>query len=259
MSNKGQIRPVPHIKALPKPVYARPESWGSEGSITEWHTHTWGQFSYVSLGVLHVDTARVSYVSPPSYGIWIPANVEHKVSSHVAAEMRSLYIDTSLLDGERWTSPFICTVTPLCRELIVRFCQNPADYQVASKEARQVDVLLDELRAQPSVALELPQSNDPRIVQICRLLRSNPNSGQDIHQLGSVVGLSGRSVSRLFKRQTGLTFQQWRQRLRLSLALTWLEAGKSVTEVAMDCGYDSLSAFVVAFKQHFGQTPGNMF
>ena len=38
---------------------------------------------------------------------------------------------------------------------------------------------------------------------------------------------------------------------------TALERGDSVTEVALACGYDSLSAFIAAFKKQFNCTPGN--
>ena len=38
--------------------------------------------------------------------------------------------------------------------------------------------------------------------------------------------------------------------------MTEIEQGQSVTAVALDCGYNSVSAFISAFKKHFGSTPG---
>ena len=35
-----------------------------------------------------------------------------------------------------------------------------------------------------------------------------------------------------------------------------IEQGQSVTAVALNCGYNSVSAFISAFKKHFGSTPG---
>ncbi|CAH0536052.1 AraC family transcriptional regulator [Vibrio marisflavi] len=259
MSTRRQKRAIPNLPELPRPIYARPESWGPEGRLTDWHSHKWGQFSYAVSGVLNVSTEQASYVSPPQYGIWIPENTTHKVESNVAAEMRSLYINMDALAGDQWKRPFTCEVSVLCRELIVRFCQSPALYDVGSREERLAQVMIDELGLQPEVATDLPMPTDHRLILISEFLIEEPSCALDINQLGSKVGLSGRSVSRLFKQETGLTFQQWRQRVRLSTALTWLESGVSVTEVAVSCGYDSLSAFVVAFKSQFGQTPGQMF
>jgi len=35
-----------------------------------------------------------------------------------------------------------------------------------------------------------------------------------------------------------------------------LEAGERVTDVAIACGYDSVSAFIASFREHLGTTPG---
>ena len=63
---------------------------------------------------------------------------------------------------------------------------------------------------------------------------------------------------RLFQRETGLSFRNWRQRMRLLSSLALLEAGDSVTDAALGCGYDSTSAYIAAFKQLFGATPGEL-
>ena len=56
-----------------------------------------------------------------------------------------------------------------------------------------------------------------------------------------------------------MTFRTWRQRMRLVSALPALERGERVTDVALACGYDSTSAFIAAFRQQFGATPGEFF
>jgi AraC-like DNA-binding protein len=44
--------------------------------------------------------------------------------------------------------------------------------------------------------------------------------------------------------------------VRLLKALEWLAAGRPVTAVALDSGYDNVSAFIAVFRQVFGVTPG---
>ncbi len=63
---------------------------------------------------------------------------------------------------------------------------------------------------------------------------------------------------RLFPRATGLSFRNWRQRMRLLSSLALLEAGENVTEAALGCGYESTHAYIAAFKQVFGPTPGEL-
>ena len=70
------------------------------------------------------------------------------------------------------------------------------------------------------------------------------------------AGASLRTLQRLFPSQTGLALDAWRQKARLIQAVADLSAGAPVTTTAMDCGYDSVSAFIAAFKRQFGVTPG---
>jgi len=46
------------------------------------------------------------------------------------------------------------------------------------------------------------------------------------------------------------------QKARLLHAVAQLSAGASVNAAAFDCGYESPSAFIAAFKRQFGVTPG---
>ena len=57
-------------------------------------------------------------------------------------------------------------------------------------------------------------------------------------------------------RRSGMSFGEWRRRCRLLEAMRLLARGSSVTDVALESGYASTSAFVGAFKALFGVTPG---
>ncbi|MGH3567951.1 MAG: helix-turn-helix domain-containing protein [Pseudonocardia sp.] len=46
--------------------------------------------------------------------------------------------------------------------------------------------------------------------------------------MGRKVGASGRTLSRLFVEETGLTFSQWRTNARMRVALTRLAAGDPI-------------------------------
>lgn len=80
------------------------------------------------------------------------------------------------------------------------------------------------------------------------------------------MGASERTLSRLFRDQTGMTFPLWRNQLRLHHALVALSSGgsgsggsatgRSVSTVAAASGYSSASAFIDSFRKTFGTTPG---
>jgi AraC-like DNA-binding protein len=55
-----------------------------------------------------------------------------------------------------------------------------------------------------------------------------------------------------------MSFGLWRQKARLLESVRLLAQGGSVTDAALDSGYSSVSAYIAAFKQTFGCTPGAM-
>ena len=200
-------------------------------------------------------------MAPPERAVWLPAGVEHEVSTIGRADMRSLYVQPQALqalDAEP-TRCEVVTVTPLVRELIVAACALPEHYDEAGPAGRLVATLLDQLIGLPPVRLELPLPTDTRLLRLCTALQANPADHRTLPEWGQVVGLTNRSLARLFRGQTGLSVGDWRRRLRLLLSLAPLESGEKVDSVAHDSGYGSASAFIAAFSGEFGTTPSHMF
>jgi len=251
-------RRIPDLMQLPRPLYARVESLNA-GSWTQAHRHDWVQFSYAISGVLGVHTAVGSFFAPPQWGIWIPADLEHQVVTSTRAEMRSLYVHREACP---WAGGHcrVLEVTPLARELIKVFCQWPADYpQGNTPQERLVQVLLDQLATLPEVEFSLPLPRHARLLGLCNELIEHPERNITLQAWSERLGVSEKTLMRLFQRETGLSFRGWRQRMRLLSSLGALEEGDSVTGAALSCGYDSTSAFIAAFKTMFGLTPGELF
>lgn len=250
-------REIPQLAQLPRPVYGRVESLPNR-TLTYRHQHPWVQFSYAIQGVLEVHTDAGRFIAPPQRAIWLPAGMPHQVFSSPRTEMRSLYIDASVCAR----APDACRVlevTALTRELIRQFSSCRVDYDIEGREGRLVQVLLDQLASAPEAGLSLPWPQSPALMQLCSQLQAEPAAPHGLAHWSQELGICERTLSRHFLQQTGLGFRAWRQRLRLFSALPMLEQGERVTDVALACGYDSLSAFIAAFGDHFGQTPGEFF
>lgn len=71
----------------------------------------------------------------------------------------------------------------------------------------------------------------------------------------AVLAMSTKTFHRRFQKSTGLTFGRWRQQMRLMSSMTLLLEGAPITQVALSSGYESHSAYTVAFKKHFGLPP----
>lgn len=120
-------------------------------------------------------------------------------------------------------------------------------------------VLLDELRQSPARPLQLPWPSDARLLAITRALMVNIASPRTLEQWARWADISARTLSRKFVLETGMSFAQWRQWARLTQALEWLATGRAVKDVALSLGYDSVSAFIKAFRLALGSTPAAYF
>ncbi|WP_436532386.1 AraC family transcriptional regulator [Actinoplanes sp. HUAS TT8] len=215
----------------------------------EWHDHAVHQLVYPLHGVLRVHTGRGVWVVPPNRAVWLPAEVPHAHQADGPTEMRSVIFDVAALD-----EPAVVQVGPLLRE-VIRALSDVGDL-TAQHRFHLEQVALHQVRRAESLPLMLPTPSDPRLVALCELLTGDPADQRSLHELGRQVGAAERTLSRLFRAETGFTFPQWRAQLRLHHALGLLAAGRPVTRVAADCGFRSPSAFIEAFRIAFGTTPG---
>lgn len=247
-------RAVPALARLPRPVYARAEQMQRKAATVA-HAHDWVQFSYASRGVLQVHTAQGLFIAPPQWAILIPPHLEHRVVNAPNTEIRSLYIATHAMPA-LGSDCVVLEVSGLLREMIRHFATLPVEYTEQGADGRLVQVLLDQIHAAPQAALSLPWPEDERLRTWCRHLLDAPEAPLQLAQQSQTLGVSERTLGRWFQKQTQMGFRQWRQRARLLAALPQLQQHQSVTEVALACGYDSTSAFIAAFRQLFGRTPG---
>ena len=121
---------------------------------------------------------------------------------------------------------------------------------------RVVEVIRDEIRDQPQAADALLLPAEARLQRLALALSDDPADTRTLAQWADWIGMAPRTLARHFLAETGLTLSAWRQRARLMRALEMLAAGAAVTTVALDLGYDNVSAFIAMFKREHGVTPG---
>ncbi len=229
------------------------------GRQGRFHSHTWYQLMYASQGVLNVEVSGQTMVVPPQRAVWIPPECEHRTYTPNGAQFRSLYFrpDQVVSLGQ---SSQVFSITNLTRELIlaiVKRCDIDMPWQ--QKDFNLLTVLLDQLSAQPQASLSLLVPQDPRLDALVKALQLNPANDLSIEQWACKLGVSSRTLARIFVSETGVGFREWRQRLRLQHSLTLLEQEMPVTQVALDVGYTSPSAFAHAFQKFFSCSPRDYF
>jgi AraC-like DNA-binding protein len=217
------------------------------------HSHDDHQIIYAGSGVVAVTTDVGTWFAPGTRAIWVPAGCvhAHRAYGRLALHLIGLPAEDNPLGLD---APTVLAVSPLLRELILSYTRDP--YDDTPERHRLRAVLLDQLHASPQQPVALPTPSDPRLVTVCDLLHRNPADPRTLASLGAATGVGERTLSRLFRRELGMTFPQWRTQLRLYHALRMLADDVAVTTVAHHCGWSSTSAFIDVFRRAFGHTPG---
>jgi AraC-like DNA-binding protein len=222
------------------------------------HSHDWHQLIYASEGVMWVHSAQGEWVVPPNRAVWVPAGVVHGIEMTGTVFVQTLYFAAGI-GGPLPKRCCAVNVSSLLRELIRHTITLGVLDRKNPERANLFRFLVDQLRTLQSTPLQLPLPSDERAMRAAAWLRANPGNFGSLKQVAKRVSASVRTLERLFQKETGMTFGKWRQQLRLLHALRLLAAGRPVTQVALDVGYDSTSAFIAVFRRFFGTTPARYF
>ncbi|WGS50745.1 helix-turn-helix transcriptional regulator [Paraburkholderia sp. D15] len=219
------------------------------------HRHRKGELVLALHGILTCEVEGGLWVVPPQSALWIPCDVEHKVTATGTIEC---YIAFVTAEAASTLPPQCCAVTasPLLRELLIRAAGFPLLYPEGGLETHLATLLMDELATAKIGDLHLPMPTDRRLRKIADMLMEDPTAPGTMQTWARKVGLSERTLARLLTQQTGMSFGRWRQQLQVMLAVTWLGSGASVQQVADRLGYESTGSFVTMFRKALGTTPG---
>ena len=226
-----------------------------DGFELELHTHAKGQLLLVQNGALSCEVEGGLWIVPPRSAVWIPGGALHAMKVSGTIEGYGAFVDGAFGAGLPATCCAV-SVTPLLRELLARAANLPVFYEENGVNARLVSVLLDEIAAARVEDLHLPMPADARLRRIVDALMESPGDRGTLDVWAGRAGLSERTLARLIRRETGMSFGRWRQQLGVMLAVKWLAGGASIQQVAADLGYESVPSFVTMFRKALGTSPG---
>lgn len=204
-----------------------------------------------------VEMAKAQWtVTPGSLG-WFPAGLRHQARFPGPFKGKSLYPDSAVCAAFP-QAPGIYGADLFMQALLERICLSCQPDMAADYQRSLLTLLAAEIARAPQLPLQLRLPADRRARNIADYLLAHPETPMNQLQLAQHWGLSVRSLSRLFREQTGLSFSQWRQQAKVVVSLQWVLAGESIGEVAARSGYSNTSAYIDVFRARFGNTPGQM-
>jgi AraC family transcriptional regulator, glycine betaine-responsive activator len=99
-------------------------------------------------------------------------------------------------------------------------------------------------------------SEQPRLTAAVALMEANLEEPLDVEELARLVGVSRRHLERLFHDHLGTTLTRYYLRLRLEQGRRLLrQSERPITEIALACGFVSVSHFSTRYRELFGYPP----
>lgn len=250
MARDIHIDDVDHVA---RPIVAIGKNY-PDGHVVAPHRHRRGQLISGASGLVVVANPTGAWVMPPQRGMWIPPATEHHVRVVGAVSMQSLYVEPGSVP-DMPASCQVVGVSAFMRSLMTEALDLPLEYELTGRDEALMELIQHEMPRLPALTLSLRHPAHGPLAQRCRRFVQRPQVHETIDDWSGELGMSRRAFTRLFRRETGLSFQAWRQQACLLCALPRLAAGEPVTSVAIDLGYENPAAFTIMFKRAFGSPP----
>jgi AraC-like DNA-binding protein/quercetin dioxygenase-like cupin family protein len=242
------------VETAPRPLVGFAMDYPA-GLATGQHSHPRAQLLYAVSGVMRIETPGAAYMVPPSTALFLPADALHAVRMDGPVAMRALFLREDAATRAA-TGTMVIAVSPLLREVILAACAEPLQWELGGRGHYLTELALDEIGRATALPLRLAMPRDARLRRAVAALLVQPNDARGLDDLAVIAGASSRTLARLFRVETGLSFRQWRQQARMTEAMGALTTGTSPARAAAIAGYASQAAFGAAFRSLFGMTPG---
>lgn len=135
-------------------------------------------------------------------------------------------------------------VVPAITDLMLaRLAAQPYTHEQVTLFTDRLDDIVSALLSE---AFAVPSPVHPTARQVAELAVDSPDTQASLCERFSI---SPRQIQRLFLAETGLTFQQWRTRSRLNVAVRALRGGSSSESAARTAGFTDRAALLRALSR----------
>jgi AraC-like DNA-binding protein len=227
-------------------------SISNQGEVT--HAHDTGQIIYIRKGAMVCESASMRWMMMSNQIGWIPPRLPHSAQALGPLDGVTAYADA----GQFRSLPaqvVVAVASPLISAALMRLVEDAARPWLAQQQ-RIAELIVEELLGFTPLPQQLPLPADHRLRALCQAILAQLDHDWQLDELAAKHAYSRSTLTRVFSRQTGLSFGRWLQQARMLAAAQLLGDGHAVSDVAAQVGYQTTSAFCLAFRKFHGVTPG---
>ncbi len=183
-------------------------------------------------------------------------HVSLKMMNTICKEHKELadFIDTRFLKvNDKTFEEILGLILLIQKELDHRDPLSPA---IIKNLVTRILLLLCRAQNNPGHEVPLTQKNDIRLQTSINYILDNFAESITLEQCARIAYMSPSHYSRLFHKLTSLSFKEYLNRIRVKKACELLrEEDVSITDLAMNIGFNSSSYFSQVFKAVTGMSP----
>ena len=250
-----------------------------KASRISWHSHDCYEILMLADGATEYEFRDKKILElTGGHFLVIPPGIEHRGLHNIRrpARLCGILFDPTALDVVRGTPFTTADLTWIMAQIDLGLCDSHrmsyemkgsfklllANLKKFEPEDRSAGISLRSLLCailhDAAKRLATERTLEPKIVvqKAIQYMKHNLDVDASIASLTKSVGCSRARLFVLFKESTGMTPNDFWQRLRIDLSVEMLkDPGKSITDVAFEVGFSSSQYFCTVFRKYTGTTP----
>lgn len=235
-----------------------------KGRVKGLHLHDEHEVFLPLQGEITLKSADEVVSAGPGKMIYVPPGCKHSFHSSSSNQGERLILIMESSAWEKWGGgPHQIKVTPvsqLAKEILFHLLIYPKTKATQSLLETLV-ITLDEMLKGEAIIFsdELSQKvSDPRLERALKMIQDRYSRDLSMDELASSSGMSLRTLNRIFVEELSMTPKEVVTYFRMEEAKKLLKnKTMSVTDVALEVGYQSLSQFITTFRKKTGVLPSD--
>lgn len=235
------------------------------------HIHPEVEIVFVVEGSLYVEVKNSTYQLKKEDILLINSGLKHKLESSLDAIFCCVRYSWQLLMDMlgNGNAGFFCNsvedkehfygeLRQIFRELVYQDIQRPHKTNCLKESLmfRLLDCLIEEYQIEEIQEKDGKMGEDARLGYIIRYINANFSRNISQAKVAEDLYMSASSLSRFFKKQTGMYFNDYVNQVRVRYSLQeLLYSEDNITKIAVDSGFSNLSIFNRVFRENYGITP----
>jgi AraC-like DNA-binding protein len=171
----------------------------------------------------------------------------------------SLNLDPGTQDARRLESLLAgLTVRTLDSDVLSGFRDRFTAFLHGRLSGLEAQALCSDVLTSLTGSRSMGASTDLRVKEITTYLKQHCLTDINLPLLAKRVGLSASRLSHLFSKEMGLSISQLLLWIKMRRAVVHLQSGRSLTEIALDCGFSDSSHLIRSFRSFYGIKPSTL-